>query len=587
VKKILSFIFFLSIFPQMVYADSSIDFIKNYGGSNFERMNSLTDTSDGNFLVVGYSDSNDGDFTGKKGGTDAIISKLGKNGNKIWTKRYGGSLADSFLNAIETSDGGILAVGLTYSSDGDFPMNKGDIDGLIVKMDSFGNMIWWKTLGGSLADEFKDAAETENGDFLITGYSYSSNGDATTSKGNNDSVLVKIDSNGNLIWWKYFGGSNKEMFLDIEKNSQGNFIATGYSNSSNGDFGTTYGLNDGVIASFDENGNILWYKRIGGTGDDYLIAGEFTASDEIVSVGRSTSTDIDLSSNLGGSDFLVAKLDENGNKIWAKNFGFGGDDSARNLSLDHLGNIYLTGYSTVNGTYDFALSKIGKNGEFFWTNTDGGSGGEAFYGISKVINNAIYLVGHSTSSDGAVPGNKGKDDIIFSKFNIINSYDTKATIGIQGGSFSLSGVVTHVSFANIPSDNLIHTLHSSLDPLHITDNRGTLQGWNLSLSATPFTSISDPGLTLGSNSFVFEGIQSIDRTVGTSSPPVSTISNPVSIDSGNIKIVSAANGNGAGTFEITFPTNSLSVFVDTSMPLTNGGPTTFESTITWILSSGP
>ncbi|MDR2197348.1 MAG: hypothetical protein LBO07_05220, partial [Coriobacteriales bacterium] len=128
--------------PQLQWA-------RSYGGSNHDEFTSVTPTADGGFVAVGSSWSSDGDLSGNKGFENALIVKFDANGNKVWAKSYGGSDYDTFFSVIATSDGGYVAVGKSGSSNGDLPGNKGEDDAIIVKFDANGNKLWSRNYGGS------------------------------------------------------------------------------------------------------------------------------------------------------------------------------------------------------------------------------------------------------------------------------------------------------------------------------------------------------------------------------------------------------------------------------------------------------
>ena len=173
-------------------------FIKNYGGSGLDYFYSVQETSDGGYVAVGYSYSPDGDLTGNKGQNDFVIAKFDSSGNKQWIKNYGESGNDSFYSVQETSDGGYVAVGNSYSPDGDLTGNKGGSDFVIAKFDSNGNKVWIKNYGESGSDNLRSVKETNDGGFVAVGYSQSSDGDLKNNKGLSDFVIAKFNSDGML-----------------------------------------------------------------------------------------------------------------------------------------------------------------------------------------------------------------------------------------------------------------------------------------------------------------------------------------------------------------------------------------------------
>ena len=110
----------------------------------------------------------------------------------------------------------------------------------------------------------KSVQETSDGGYVAVGYSQSSNGDLKGNKGQDDFVIAKFDSNGNKVWIKNYGGNNAEIFSSLDSTSDEGYVAVGYSQSSDGDLTGNKGYRDFVIAKFDGNGNKIWIKNYGG-----------------------------------------------------------------------------------------------------------------------------------------------------------------------------------------------------------------------------------------------------------------------------------------------------------------------------------
>lgn len=176
--------------------------IKNFGGTDSEKFYRTIVLSDGSIIASGSSLSIDGDLTGlNKGISDAIIVRYDNNGNLIWNKNFGGTDYDRFYGMDNTSDGGIILAGYSRSNDIDLPgMNRGSYDGIIVKCDILGDVIWKKSFGGTGTEVFFDIGGTSDDGYLIAGYSSSSNYDMSgLQNGFFDAILIKIDSVGNWV----------------------------------------------------------------------------------------------------------------------------------------------------------------------------------------------------------------------------------------------------------------------------------------------------------------------------------------------------------------------------------------------------
>ena len=227
---------------------------KSFGGSNFDYLLKVTETSDGDIVAVGASVVIGGDWLGVtgKGGLDATVVRFDSSGNLLWNKNFGGPGANDFENVTATSDGGVVAVGRsTTFGGGDWPdiIGNGYEEAIIVKYDSGGNMLWKKTFGGPENDIFYDVMETSDGDIIAVGYSEAFDNDlwsGVPGNGAEDAIVVKYDGSGNLLWKKNFGGSSSDVFQSVTGTQDGGFVAVGYSEV----------LNDGDWSGFDGKGYI-------------------------------------------------------------------------------------------------------------------------------------------------------------------------------------------------------------------------------------------------------------------------------------------------------------------------------------------
>ena len=146
--------------------------------------------------------SNNGDVTGNNGSNDYWIIKLDSSGNITWQKSFGGTLSDRAYCIQQTTDGGYIVAGLSYSNDGDVTGNHGDADYWVVKLDATGNITWQKSLGGTNQDYGYSIQQTTGGGYIVAGYSNSNDGDVTGNNGGVDCWIVKLDTVGNITWQK-------------------------------------------------------------------------------------------------------------------------------------------------------------------------------------------------------------------------------------------------------------------------------------------------------------------------------------------------------------------------------------------------
>ena len=254
-------------------------------------------------MVAGVSNSNDGDVTGNNGSGDYWVVKIDSIGNIQWEKSLGGTGADEAKSVRHTSDGGYVVSGYSNSNDGDVSGNHGSWDYWVVKLDSSGNLQWQKALGGTGSDFAYYAQQTTDGGFIVTGHSSSNDGDISGNHGGDDFWLVKLDGNGNLQWQKALGGTGNEISNYVQQTLDGGYITAGWSNSNDGDVSGGNGSSDFWVVKVDGNGDIQWQNCFGGTNIEMALSVIQTTDGGYAVIGLSGSNNGDVSGNHGMWDY--------------------------------------------------------------------------------------------------------------------------------------------------------------------------------------------------------------------------------------------------------------------------------------------
>jgi hypothetical protein len=239
---LLLFCFFLILcqaYPQPV-----IEWQRTFGGSKDDIARSICATSDGGFIVAGYTYSDDGDISNFKGNVDIVVIKLDQNGNALWQHTLGGESYEDARSVCETSDGCYLVAGCTGSQYYDVVGNHGMFDIWIIKIDHSGRIVWTKTYGGSSYDLYPQITKTHNGGFTVVGLVASKDGDVIGEPKSQDAWVFVADSSGDILRQWMIGGSGTDFIHSIDPTSDGGYIMAGYSNSNDGDVGMNIGLND-------------------------------------------------------------------------------------------------------------------------------------------------------------------------------------------------------------------------------------------------------------------------------------------------------------------------------------------------------
>jgi len=296
----------------MVRIDTSGNFLqaKCFGGSSTEFGNSVCQTPDGGYLVAGIVNSANGDVTGQHGGGDGWLLKMDSLWNLQWSHCYGGSKYDGFNQVLITSDGNYLCVGFSMSDDGDVTDHRGDsltMDSWVVMTDAAGNLLWQKSFGGSDNDMASGVAETTQHQFLLAAMAASNDSDVTGNHGGQDLWLVKFDSAG-IIWQKCFGGTSVENGLKILANSDSGITVFSGAGSLNGDVTGGHGSNDYWLIHTDTAGNILWDKCFGGSQWDIPNEGFAWDDSTFMLAGWTFSTNGDITFTNGNEDYWLVKV---------------------------------------------------------------------------------------------------------------------------------------------------------------------------------------------------------------------------------------------------------------------------------------
>src|SRR6218665_969589 len=229
-KKYLLPVFLMGAFYG--FSQPNIKWQKSLGGSSFDRANSVQQTADGGFVVVGESASSNGDVGANYGNLDYWVARIDSLGALVWQKNLGGA-GDDRANAVAvSSDGGYLVVGFSGSSVGnDITAVKGNGDFWIVKLNSSGTISWQKNMGGTAIEEARAVQQTSDGGYIIVGESRSNNYDLTNNQGLHDFWIIKMDNAGAVQWQKSLGGSSDDVPRSVQQTSDGGYIVAGQSNS--------------------------------------------------------------------------------------------------------------------------------------------------------------------------------------------------------------------------------------------------------------------------------------------------------------------------------------------------------------------
>lgn len=434
--KWLVYIFFITI-PLLSCSNddneasenTGLKWVQTYGGSKNEAANSVVNTLDGGYAVLGYTQSTDGNISNNPTENyDYWVLKFDANDELQWNKTYGGSLDDRGNDIIQTQDGGYVIVGYSKSADEDVTANAGAHDLWIVKLTATGSISWEKSLGYIGTDKAQSVIQTSDDGYFVVGLL-----DVTASGGEGNSRAtqhaggdywgIKLDASGNTEWTKYFGGNNSELPYDTIQTADSGYIIIGTSDSTDVDITNNKGQYDFWIVKINATGSLVWEKSFGGTGIDEAYSVVEADGNNLMILGKTFSDDVDVSQNKGQADAWLIKIDSEGNLLWEKTYGGSSFDSGHAITNSQDGGYIITGssrsqdddLSVNNGQNDVFVLKISANGDVQRGYSLGGSNADFSYGIVEKSNNEIILVGETGSSDFDILENKGFTDVLIAK----------------------------------------------------------------------------------------------------------------------------------------------------------------------------
>jgi hypothetical protein len=303
----------LDIWVVKLNSLGEIQWQKCLGGSALEGfLSSINQTSDGGYIIASQTQSNDGDVSGNHGVNDVWVVKLNGLGEIQWQKCLGGTNSDYVYSIMQTTDGGFILAGYTSSNNGDVSGNNGGSDAWVVKLSNIGEIQWQKCLGGTNSDSLYSIIQTADGGYVLSGDTSSNNGDVSGNNGGfQDIWVVKLSISGTIQWQKCLGGTNYErtQTRTINQTIDGDYIISGDTSSNDGDVSGNHGGGDIWVVKLSNSGEILWQKCFGGTNSEGAFSLIETIDGGQIMIGATASNDGDVSGNQDGvKDIWVVKL---------------------------------------------------------------------------------------------------------------------------------------------------------------------------------------------------------------------------------------------------------------------------------------
>ncbi len=313
----------------------NLSWARTIGGNHGERCWAITISSEGGYFLAGRT------YSYGAGNGDVFLVRLTDNGEFSWARTYGGTNYDWAYSVAPCRDGGCVAVGLTQS------FGAGYYDAFALKVNDLGEMVWAKAFGGGAYDAAYSVIQARDGGYLFVGSTES------FGSGYSDVLIIKLDEDGNLSWEIGVGGTRNEIGLSVVQTSDGGYVVAGMTES----FG--FGNSDFLVIKLNQQGQVLWSKTLGGANHDTAYCVVETSDGGLLVSGSTQSFGV------GSGDFLIIKMDENGEIMWARTFGGEGYDRACS-AVEAQDGYVVTGSAESFSVQvsDLVLLKVDKDGNY-------------------------------------------------------------------------------------------------------------------------------------------------------------------------------------------------------------------------------
>jgi hypothetical protein len=290
---------------------------RTYGGAADDEGNSVIPTSDGGYLVAGFTNSLGA------GSYDAYLIRTNSLGDTLWTRTYGGAQDDRANSVQPTPDSGYIFVGQTMSF-GAYNYNV-----WLVKVNAGGDVVWSRAYGGSNDDKGNSVLATSDG-YVVVGFT------ASFGAGDYDVYLLRLTAAGDTLWTRTFGGAKSDQGFSVAPTADGGYVAAGYANSF------TIGNTLVYLIKVDAQGDRVW-TRTYGFGANWAMSVQKTGDNGFILAGASNSSDA------GGLGVYLIKTDAAGDTQWTCSYGGAGDDRGFSVALTPDGGYAVAGSTNSYG----------------------------------------------------------------------------------------------------------------------------------------------------------------------------------------------------------------------------------------------
>jgi hypothetical protein len=360
-------------------AFAHITFERTYGDTAYDHGRSVEQTRDGGYVIVGWTDSFGAVVT------DVYLVKTDSLGDKLWSRTYGGEDTELGYSIVETKDGGFVIAGDLRKP------SSGVRDIYLIRTDSAGDTVWTRCYGGADRESGRSVRGTQDGGFIVAGYSSESMWDDA------DVYLLKTDSLGEMIWTRTYGGEGNDAAYSVQQTSDEGYIIAGYSQT---DRRQVY------LLRTDSEGNVIWSQAYGGSGWDEGFSVDQTFDRGYVVTGSTLS-----------NEALLIKVNSSGDSLWSRVYPGGLWGYSVRQTTDEGYIIAGTMEGLAGDWYDLYLLKTDSVGDTVWSRRYGGSQPDGAACVRQTRDGG-YIVAGVTESFGA-----GDRDVYLIKTGPVGTFE--------------------------------------------------------------------------------------------------------------------------------------------------------------------
>lgn len=348
---------------------------RTFGGGGDDHIQVVQQTPDGGFILFGYS------ATFGNGQQDYALMKVNAEGDSLWLRSFGGTGSSIGWAGTQASDGGYLIAGNSTA------VGAGSSDFWLVKAGATGDSLWSRSYGGPATEYCYSIAATSDEGYALGGQ--------TRSFGEEfgDMWLVKVNAQGDSLWSRTYGGTLREYCYQVIALTEGGFLLAGYTES----FGNaSVGIPDIWVVRTAANGDSLWSRAYGGTGQEHCYSALRTDDGGFLIAGRTESY------GAGQYDAWLIKISANGDSLWSRTYGGALNETAYSVAPAPEGGYYLAGWTNSfgSGLLDYWLLAVDADGDSLWSETFGGPSHDQCYSVAPTSDGGVIL-GGATVSYGA------------------------------------------------------------------------------------------------------------------------------------------------------------------------------------------